>query len=176
MTKRGGLGRGLDALIPAKRSESAGSDINKKENDVQQEQVIGADLLDENDPTKNEEKDFASPYCEEVATFKILKKLGFKLVKSKSNLIQLIINYKKRNYEIIGHNKYSKDRQKMSVVIRHHSNNGSYLLCKANDMSVFDLINKDEINSPEIEKSKSQIRELSKFGLRYFILLKKELY
>ena len=40
MTKRGGLGRGLDALIPAKRSESAGSDINKKEND--QKKTVGS--------------------------------------------------------------------------------------------------------------------------------------
>lgn len=63
----------------------------------------------------------------------------------------------------------------MSVVIKHHSSSGSYLLCKANDMTVFDLINKDKINSPEIERAKTQIRELSKFGLRYFILLKKEL-
>lgn len=63
----------------------------------------------------------------------------------------------------------------MSVVIKHHSSSGSYLLCKANDMTVFDLINKDEINSPEVERAKTQIRELSKFGLRYFILLKKEL-
>lgn len=40
MTKRGGLGRGLDALIPAKRSESAGSGINKKEND--QKKTVGS--------------------------------------------------------------------------------------------------------------------------------------
>jgi magnesium-transporting ATPase (P-type) len=86
--------------------------IKKKKNDAQQEQVGGADMIDENGPTKNEEKDFASPYCEEVATFKVLNKLGYKLVKSKANLIQLKINDKKRNYAIIGHNKYNKDRKK----------------------------------------------------------------
>ena len=149
---------------------------NKKEKtDKKDEKVGGVEIVDENGPTKNEERDFASPYCEEVATFKILKKFGYRLVKSKADLIQLKINDKKRNYKIIGHNKYNKDRKKMSVVIRHHSSSGSYLLCKANDMSVFDLINEDEKNSPEIEKSKTQIKELSKFGLRYFILLKKEL-
>ena len=63
----------------------------------------------------------------------------------------------------------------MSVVIQHRTSEGSYLLCKANDMSVFDLINKEEMNTPEIIKSKQQIKELSKFGFRYFILLKKEL-
>ena len=119
---------------------------DKKNNNKKPEEVGGAELMDENTPAKNEEKDFASPYCEEVATFKVLKKFGYRLLKSKANLIQLKINDKKRNYVVIGHNKYNKDRKKMSVVIRHHSNNGSYLLCKANDMSVFDLINKDEIN------------------------------
>ena len=63
----------------------------------------------------------------------------------------------------------------MSVVIKHQSSRSSYLICKANDMSCFDLINIDEKNSPVIEKSKNQIKELSKFGLRYFVLLKKEL-
>ena len=145
----------------------------KKEGKI--EKIGGAELIDDNGPTKNEERDFASPYIEEVATFKVLKKFGYRLVKSKANLIQLKINEKKRNYHIIGHNKYNNDRKKMSVVIRHHSNNGSYLLCKANDMSAFDLINEEEKHTPEIEKSKAQIKELSKFGLRYFILLKKEL-
>ena len=124
---------------------------------------------------QNEQKDFASPYCEEVATFKVLKKFGYKLLISKANIIQLKINDKKRNFVILGHNKYNKDRKKMSVVIQHRTSEGSYLLCKANDMSAFDLINKEEKDTPEIIKSKEQIKELSKFGFRYFILLKKEL-
>ena len=76
-----------------------------KKNDAQQENIEGVELMDETEPNKNEEKDFASPYCEEVATFKILKKLGYRLVKSKANLIQLKINDKKRNYKILVHNK-----------------------------------------------------------------------
>ena len=63
----------------------------------------------------------------------------------------------------------------MSIVIRKSSGNGSVMLCKANDMSAFDLINPEEKNFPEIEKSKKQIKELSKYGFRYFILLKREL-
>ena len=148
---------------------------NNKKGQNPQEVVGGVDIIDENAPNKNEERDFASPYCEEVATFKVLKKFGYRLIKAKANLIQLKIHDKKRSFLVLGHNKYNKDRKKMSVVIKHHSSSGSYLLCKANDMTVFDLINKDEINSPEIERAKTQIRELSKFGLRYFILLKKEL-
>ena len=148
---------------------------SNKKNVVQPNDKKEAQILDENAQNINEQKDFASPYCEEVATFKVLKKFGYKLLISKANVIQLKINDKKRNFIIIGHNKYNKDRKKMSVVIQHRTTNGSYLLCKANDMSVFDLIVKEEIDSPEIKKSKEQIRELSKFGFRYFILLKKEL-
>ena len=124
---------------------------------------------------KIEERDFASAYCEEVATFKILKKFGYQLIKSKGNKIQLKVNDKKKLYKIVGHNKYNKSRKKMSIVIRKSSGNGSVMLCKANDMSAFDLINPEEKNFPEIEKSKKQIKELSKYGFRYFILLKREL-
>ena len=35
---------------------------------------------------KIEERDFASAYCEEVATFKILKKFGYQLIKSKTDI------------------------------------------------------------------------------------------
>ena len=63
----------------------------------------------------------------------------------------------------------------MSVVIKKASGNGSVILCKANDISAFDLINPEEAKDPEIEKSKNQIKDLSKFGFRYFIILKREL-
>ena len=152
------------------------SNVKKKEDakNKEAEKVGGQGIVDDN-AAKNDERNFASPYAEEVATFKMLGKLGYRLIKSKSNLIQLKINESKKNYFVIGHNKYNKDRNKMSIVIRSHSTNGSYLFCKANDISVFDLIKKDEINSPKVEKSKSQIKELSKFGFRYFVILKKEL-
>ena len=97
-----------------------------------QEVVGGVDIIDENAPNKNEERDFASPYCEEVATFKVLKKFGYRLIKAKANLIQLKIHDKKRSFLVLGHNKYNKDRKKMSVVIKHQSSRNSYLLCKAN--------------------------------------------
>ena len=149
----------------------------KKKGEVKNKdgEKVGGQGVVEDPPAKNDERNFASPYAEEVATFKMLGKLGYRLIKSKSNLIQLKINELKKNYFVIGHNKYNKDRNKMSIVIRSHSTNGSYLFCKANDTSVFDLIKKEEANSPKVEKSKSQIKELSKFGFRYFVILKKEL-
>ena len=86
----------------------------KKEKKEQnnQENIGGAGIIEETTHSKNEEKDFFSAYCEEVATLKILKKLGYELVKTKTNLIQIKINEKKKNYVIIGHNKYNKDRKK----------------------------------------------------------------
>ena len=148
--------------------------LNDPKNQNQNKINIVGSGLDTNN-TKIEDRDFASAYSEEVATFKILKKFGYQLIKSKGNKIQLKVNDKKKFYKIVGHNKYNKSRKKMSIVIRKSNGNGSILLCKANDISVFDLINKEEQDYPEIEKSKKQIKELSKFGFRYFVLLKREL-
>ena len=61
---------------------------------------------------KMDENEFVSAYCEEVATFKVLKKFGYKLVKSKRNSIQIQVNDKIRNYDIIGLNNYHESRKK----------------------------------------------------------------
>ena len=155
-----------------KENNNNNANINNK---AQPKLSVQENLVTENTLGKIEEKDFASAYCEEVATFKVLKKFGYSLIKSKGNIITLKINDKKKNYHIIGHNKYNKERKRMSIVIKRASGNSSLLLCKANDISAFDLINQDEKNEPEIIKSKNQIKELSKFGYRYFIILKREL-
>ena len=150
--------------------------VNQNQNNQINQKIVnnGGSGLD-NNTGKIEERDFASAYCEEVATFKVLKKFGYQLIKSKGNLIQIKVNDKKKNYVIYGHNKYNKMRKRMSIIIKKSNGNGSVLLCKANDMSAFDLINEEEKSYPEIEKSKKQIKELSKFGFRYFVLLKREL-
>ena len=119
--------------------------------------------------------EFASAYCEEVATFKILKKFGYQLAKSKKNLITIKVNNKTEDFQIIGRNKYHVSRKKMSVVVRKEEGGDSFLLCKAYDISAFDLLNPKEEKNKEIEKSKNQIKELTKFGFRYFILFRREL-
>ena len=154
------------------------NNINNINNIENKTPKIGNSGLD-NFTIKMQERDFASAYCEEVATFKVLKKFGYELTKTQvrpqGNIIQLKVNDKKKNYRIYGYNKYHRNRKRMSVVIKKSSGNGAVLLCKANDISAFDLINKEEAKDPEIEKSKKQIEELSKFGFRYFIILKREL-
>ena len=64
----------------------------------------------------------------------------------------------------------------MSILIRNEKDPGSFLLCKANDLSIFSLIKKSnpQIDN-EVAKSKLQIKELSKYGYRPFILCKKHL-
>ena len=152
--------------------------LNNNNNDNKTMKIGNSGGVD-NFTIKMQERDFASAYCEEVATFKVLKKFGYELIKTQArpqgNIIQLKVNDKKKNYRIYGYNKYHKNRKRMSIVIKKASGNGSILLCKANDISAFDLINPEEAKDPEIEKSKNQIKDLSKFGFRYFIILKKEL-
>ena len=123
----------------------------------------------------SDENEFVSAYCEEVATFKILKKFGYQLVKSKKDLIIIKTNDKSEDFKIIGRNKYHVSRKKMSVVVRKEDENKSFLLCKAYDISSFDLLSQKEKKSKVIEKSKNQIKKLTKIGFRYFILFRREL-
>ena len=124
---------------------------------------------------KMDEFEFVSAYCEEVATLKILNKFGYKLLKSKRDIIQFIVNNKYKNYVIYGINLYQESRKRMSIVIKKTVKKSSVLLCKAYDISAFDLVRPEEIYDLEIEKAKKQIEEISKFGSRYFILFKREL-
>ena len=89
--------------------------------------------------------------------------------------MQIKINNKTKNYNIIGHNKYNEKRNRMSVVIGKNNGSGSVLLCKAYDISAFKLISPIEQNDYQIDRSKKQIEELTNYGFRYFILLKREL-
>ena len=64
----------------------------------------------------------------------------------------------------------------MSILIYNEKESGSTLLCKANDSSIFKLIRKTNAKSEnEIEKTIYQIKQLSKFGYRYYIYSKKYL-
>ena len=90
---------------------------------------------------KMDEFEFVSAYCEEVATLKILNKFGYKLLKSKRDIIQFIVNNKYKNYVIYGINLYQESRKRMSIVIKKTVKKSSVLLCKAYDISAFDLVN-----------------------------------
>ena len=119
---------------------------------------------------------FGSSYAEEKTMLRTFEKIGFKITKIKNSIITLEIDGNKKFFQIIGLNKYTEERNRMSILIRNESNPGSTLLCKANDLSIFSLIKKSnpQIDN-EVTKSKLQIKELSKYGYRPFIFCKKYL-
>ena len=126
--------------------------------------------------TNNKNKTFGSIYAEEKGMLKALSKLGYKIHKTKKNFISLDIEGDRKVYGILGLNKYSEDRKRMSILIHDEKEPGSTLICKANDSSIFKLINKSNANiDNEIQQSILQIKQLSKFGYRYFIYCKKKL-
>ena len=131
----------------------------------------------ENDNKKHtQNKVFGSSYAEEKAMLRTFEKIGFQISKIKHSLITLDIDGEKKIFQMIGLNKYTKERNRMSILIRNEKDPGSFLLCKANDLSIFSLIKKSnpQIDN-EVAKSKLQIKELSKYGYRPFILCKKHL-
>ena len=119
---------------------------------------------------------FGSSYAEEKAMLRTFEKIGFKIIKIKNSIITLDIDGQKKYYQIIGLNKYTEERNRMSILIRNENDPGSILLCKANDLSIFSLIKKSnpEVDN-EVTKSRLQIKELSKYGYRPFIFCKKNL-
>ena len=121
-------------------------------------------------------KVFGSSYAEEKAMLRTFAKIGFKIAKIKHSLITLEIEGEKKLYQIIGLNKYTEERNRMSILLRNEKDPGSILLCKANDLTIFSLIRKSnpQIDN-EIAKSRLQIKDLSKYGYRPFIFCKKYL-
>ena len=117
-------------------------------------------------------KVFGSSYAEEKAMLRTFAKIGFKIAKIKHSLITLDIDGEKKIFQMIGLNKYTKERNRMSILIRNEKDPGSILLCKANDLTIFSLIKKSnpQIDN-EVTKSKLQIKELSKYGYRPFIFI-----
>ena len=128
-------------------------------------------------PNKEEDKkiNFGSSFAEERAMLKAFSKLGYNITKTKGNYITLDIKNEHKLYYILGHNKYNEDRRRMSIIVRSEANqNNSILLCKAHDFSIFNLINKkDQETENEINKTIQQIKEMSKYGYRYFIFTKR---
>lgn len=125
--------------------------------------------------TLNQERIFGSCFAEEKSMLKMLKTLGYTVLKTKANKILIDINGENKTYHIIGTNKYTEQRKRMSLIVKKYKNDvESTLLCKGHDMSIFDLIKHDE-NEAEIKMIKEQIKKLHSIGYRYFILGKKDL-
>jgi phospholipid-translocating P-type ATPase (flippase) len=124
----------------------------------------------------NNEHTFGSCYAEEIATLKMIKKLGFVLSKTKNDYMMVESIGEMRTYPIIGINKFSEERKRMSVIVkRNKRDNESLLVCKGYDLTIFNFIKKDNESIQEIKMMKEQIKKLTHIGYRYIIFCKKEL-
>ena len=123
---------------------------------------------------------FTSTFAEELAMLKMFSKLGYKVQKTKKTRTTLSIdNTHNYTYSIIGINKYTEDRHRMSIVIRGLDNsniNGATLICKSHDPSIFSYIKQSSPKTQAlISRTKLLIKDLSKYGNRAFVFCKREL-
>lgn len=122
----------------------------------------------------NSDKVFGSSFAEEKSILKMLKNIGYNVIKAKHDSTTIEINGEVKTYHIIGRNKYSDERGRMSVIVkRNKGDSDSTLLCKGNDLSIFNFIRRD--NETEHSMIIDQIHKLGSIGLRYFVFCKKEL-
>ena len=70
--------------------------------------------------SKFTEKKFNSSVAEEKAMLKTLKNFGFSIEKVSQREITLNINGSIKLYSIIGKNKYTETRNKMSIIVKRH--------------------------------------------------------
>ena len=121
------------------------------------------------------EKKFNSSVAEEKAMLKTLKKFGYLVDKISNKEISLLINGEVKHYNILGHNRYTEERNRMSIIVKAHKmDKESILLCKANDLSIFNLL-KNNDNEKQLKAISNQIKSLANIGYRYFIFCKKRL-
>lgn len=123
----------------------------------------------------NNDKIYGASFAEEKAILKVLKNLGYSLNKTKNDKIILEINGETKIYYIVGRNRYSEERQRMSVIVKKRkTDNDSILFCKGNDASILHNINFK--NDEEKQNLLDQIKRMANLGYRFFIFTKKYLF
>lgn len=123
----------------------------------------------------NNDKVYGASFAEEKAILKVLKNLGYSLNKTKNDKIILEVNGETKIFYIVGRNRYSEQRQRMSVIVKKRkTDNDSILFCKGSDASILHNINfKDD---EEKQNLLDQIRRMANLGYRFFIFAKKFLF
>jgi magnesium-transporting ATPase (P-type)/class 3 adenylate cyclase len=128
------------------------------------------------DPQKTlkEEKVFSSSNAEDKATLNMMKNFGYNVTKIKSEKITIDINGEEKIFSVVGMNKYSEERQRMSIIVKRYRNDPeSVLLCKGYDLSIFRQLRMD--SSINLKQVIDQINKFSSIGYRYFIFCKRDL-
>lgn len=124
--------------------------------------------------SKDGSRIFGSSFAEEKSILKMLKYIGYEVLQSKKDQTIIQVNGDAKKFIVIGCNQYTDERKRMSVIVKNHSNDTeSTLLCKGNDLSIFNYIKKN--NESEHNMIIDQIHKLSSIGFRYFIFCKRDL-
>lgn len=118
------------------------------------------------------EKCLGSTYAEEKAILKCIENFGYVIKKTTNEKTILTVNGEQKTYHIVGQNRYSNERKRMSLIVKKHpSDQESILYCKASDISVLKLLTKE--NEEEQKLIISQITKLANLGYRFFVLCRK---
>ena len=128
------------------------------------------------DEKKIQEKKFNSSVAEEKAMLKTLKNFGYNVDKVTSKEMILKIHEEFRTYYLLGQNRYTDDRKRMSVLIKKHKGDKeSILLCKGTDHEkILDKLS-SKYTEEYIQVVRDQILNMVNIGLRYFIFCKRKL-
>jgi phospholipid-translocating ATPase len=151
--------------------------INKNNDNYNQNNINNDYDNNENNnkqENKNQEKFLGASFAEDISLMKLLKLLGYNILKTKTDLTEIEADNLKKTFFILGKNKFSEERQRMSVVVKKSKENSeSILICKGYDLSIFDLIN--DSDEAQLKLIIEQIKRLTQIGYRFIIVCKKEL-
>jgi magnesium-transporting ATPase (P-type) len=127
-----------------------------------------------NKDNKNQEKILGASFAEDISLMKLLKLLGYNILKTNTDITEIEADNLKKTFYILGKNKFSEERQRMSVVVKKSKEDSdSILICKGYDLSIFDLINDND--DAQLKLIIEQIKRLTQIGYRFIIVCKKEL-
>lgn len=122
----------------------------------------------------NAEKILGASFAEDISLMKVLKHFGYQILKTKSDKTEIEADNFLKTYSIVGRNKYSAERQRMSMIVKKSkTDTESILICKGYDLSIFDLINENE--DSQLKLVIEQIKRLTQIGYRFIVVCKKEL-
>lgn len=122
----------------------------------------------------NNEKVLGASFAEDISLMKVLKHFGYQILKTKSDKTEIEADNFLKTYSIVGRNKYSIERQRMSMIVKKSKSDlESILICKGYDLSIFDLINENE--DSQLKLVIEQIKRLTQIGYRFIVVCKKEL-
>jgi len=147
---------------------------NKNINFLKDQNTNNINIKKNHNQSSNTEKALGACFAEDLSLMKVLKHFGYQILKTKSDKTEIEADNFLKTYSIVGRNKYSAERQRMSMIVKKSKTDGeSILICKGYDLSIFDLINENE--DSQLKLVIEQIKRLTQIGYRFTVVCKKEL-